>query len=76
MDFYRCRERAYLNALESATREQALEAVLDGVGRQAGVAAHKHALMRIAVVLTVVGGIAAMVLLIFSRPVAPPTLRR
>lgn len=68
LDFYRCSQPEYASMLERATRDEALRAILQSVARQSAVAARKHALMRIAVSLTVVGGLAALALLVFIRP--------
>jgi len=67
-DFRQCRCERYAERLAEVSKEEALAELLDGVGRHATVASYKYALMRLAIVLTMVGGVAGIALLYFVSP--------
>lgn len=67
-DFGQCNCDQYARRLAEVGREEALTELLDGVGRHARVASYKYGLMRLAIVLTMVGGLAGIALLYFVSP--------
>ncbi len=68
LDFYTCTSPQYRQLIQCASPDQLIEALSEAVSRSAAVAARKHALMRIAVAATLLGGIPAVMVLWLLRP--------
>ena len=68
LDFYTCSMPHYRQLIQSAHPNHLIEALTEAVSRSAAVAARKHALMRIAVAATLIGGAPAVLVLWLLRP--------